>query len=129
MKSTQGHPWFLRGMCIIINRNSLVLSTYCLGNQVSLPFTVLMLFRILITPRISSYSSLKILYGFTIYEICSLHLLSLLQTYPSKTFMLLYRASCVWCIGWVYKTWCEFGIKLVLKRGFSFYSIFQSNEF
>jgi len=79
-------------MCIIIKRVMVVLKTYPLGNQERLPFTVLMLFTILTTPRLCSYISFKIWYGFTIDEICSLRLLSFLQTYPSQTFMLLYRA-------------------------------------
>ena len=118
MKSTYQHPWFLCGMCIIIKRNIVELNTYPLGNQELLPFTVLKLFSINISPPLFIYSSFKIWYGFTIDENCSLHLLSLLQTYPSQTFMLLYRASHIWCIGWVHKTWCAFGVESVLKEVF-----------
>jgi len=95
-----------------------VLNTYPLGNQELLPFTVLISFRIAINMQLFSYSSFKIWYDFTIDEICSLHLMSLLQTYPSQTFMLLYRASHIWCVDLVYKTPYAFGVEPVSKRVF-----------
>ena len=78
MKSTHRQCWFLCGMFIIVKSIVLVLNIYPLGNQESLPFSFLLFLRILITPRLFSYSSLNIWYGLTIEETCSLRLLSLL---------------------------------------------------
>jgi len=78
MKYIYKQPWYLQvcGMCIIVTRND-GLKYISFGNQERLPFTVLML-RKFITPRLFSYSSFRIWYGFTVYEICSLQLVSFL---------------------------------------------------
>ena len=78
MNSTQGQRWSLCGMYVIIKHNTVVLNTYPFVNQEHLPFTVLILFTILISPRIFSYSSFRILCRLTIDGIYSLHLVSLL---------------------------------------------------
>jgi hypothetical protein len=119
MKSTHRHPLLFCGMRIIIKPIMLVLNTYYLGNQERLPFIVLMLVSIRITPLLFSYCSFKIWYGFTIDENCSLLLLSFLQTYPSLTFMLLYRAFHIWCIGLVYKISYAVRVESVLKDIFA----------
>jgi hypothetical protein len=111
MKSTHKQPWYLCYMCLIIKCN------YPFGNQNHLQFVVLM-FRKSIISRRFSYSSFRIFYGFTGDEICSLQLVSLLQTHTSQSFTLIYRAFHIWYLVVVRKLRVTFGVELGLKTDF-----------
>jgi hypothetical protein len=121
MKHICKQPWCLCGLFIIITRSD-SLKYISFGNQKLLPLTVLMN-RIFITPRLFSYSSFRIWYDFTVDEICSLQLVSLLQTHTSQSCTLIFRKFHIWFIGVVNEICVIFGVEMCLKRRFYLFNI------